>query len=76
MPILKSIMSSNNLHIDYVINRSKNMKGNRVGILGITFKGDADDMRQSPAIALMSRLLKLGYEVFFYDDINLQEEVI
>jgi len=47
--------------------REKAVKGSRVLILGIAYKRDIDDPRESPAFELMSRLLALGAEVSYHD---------
>ena len=44
-----------------------NLKGKRIGVLGLAFKGGTDDIRESPAIAIVESLLKEGSEVIAYD---------
>ncbi|MEM0135335.1 MAG: UDP-glucose/GDP-mannose dehydrogenase family protein [Thermoplasmatales archaeon] len=39
----------------------------KIGILGIAFKGNTDDIRESRSIQIIEELLKLGYRVFAYD---------
>jgi len=41
--------------------------GGRVGLLGLSFKADTDDLRGSPAIYVARRLLEEGQEVVAYD---------
>jgi UDPglucose 6-dehydrogenase len=43
------------------------LKGKRLGVLGLSFKGGTDDVRESPAIAVMQMLLKEGCELVAYD---------
>ena len=43
------------------------LKGKRLGVLGLAFKGGTDDVRESPAIAIMQMLLKEGCELVAYD---------
>ena len=45
----------------------------RVAIVGLTFKPGTDDVRESPSIALMKRLLATGYQVEFYDPCIFQD---
>lgn len=43
------------------------LRGKHLGVLGLSFKGGTDDIRESPAIALISSLLKEGATVKAYD---------
>jgi UDP-N-acetyl-D-glucosamine dehydrogenase len=47
--------------------RGKSIEGSSILILGIAYKKDIDDPRESPAFALMSRLLELGAECSYHD---------
>lgn len=50
------------------INRSENcLKGVIFGILGLSFKPNTDDMRESPSITIIGEILKLGGEVKAFD---------
>jgi len=43
------------------------LRGKRLGVLGLAFKGDTDDIRESPAIAIINALLNEGAQVQVYD---------
>lgn len=48
------------------------LKGKRLGVLGLAFKNGTDDVRESPAIAIVEALLKEGAEVQAYDPAAMQ----
>lgn len=43
------------------------LRGKRLAVLGLAFKGDTDDVRESPAIAIIQGLLREGAQVRAYD---------
>ena len=47
--------------------RGKALKGSRVLVLGIAYKKNVDDMRESPAVELMELLVKRGCRVDYSD---------
>jgi GDP-mannose 6-dehydrogenase len=72
VPILNSILPSNNAHVqrglDMVLAHGKR----RIGILGFSFKAGTDDLRESPIVELIERLIGKGYELELYDrNVNL-----
>jgi len=44
-----------------------NIKGKKILLLGITYKKNISDLRESPAVKIFHLLNNLNYEVFFYD---------
>lgn len=60
---------------DYVIarltealnERTKPLKGSRILILGLSYKRDVDDTRESPAFILMEKLMAKGAELAYHD---------
>jgi len=67
IPMIGHLNESNSLHIDYVVGMIKALGKKTVGICGLTFKADTDDMRGSPNLILMKRLIESGLQVTFYD---------
>ena len=47
--------------------RGRPVKGSRILVLGIAYKKNVDDMRESPAVVLMEKLMELGAEVDYHD---------
>ena len=47
--------------------REKSLKGSRVLILGIAYKKNVDDMRESPSVFVMEKLRDLGAKVAYSD---------
>jgi UDP-N-acetyl-D-glucosamine dehydrogenase len=47
--------------------RSKSVKGSCILVLGLAYKANVDDMRESPTFELMDRFLELGATVRFHD---------
>src|SRR5438034_6685963 len=43
------------------------LKGKKIGVLGLAFKGGTDDIRESPAIALVQQLVSEGVQITAYD---------
>ena len=51
-----------------ILNKFKKaMNGSKVLIIGVAYKQDIDDCRESPSIKLIRELIKVGAEVSFYD---------
>jgi len=67
LPILSSILPSNQLQIERGV-QSVVEKGHRkVGILGFSFKAGTDDLRESPMVELAERLIGKGFDLRVYD---------
>ncbi|HYP18714.1 MAG TPA: UDP-glucose/GDP-mannose dehydrogenase family protein [Chloroflexia bacterium] len=48
------------------------VKGKRIGVLGLSFKPDTDDMRESPSIDIVNALSELGADIQAYDPIAME----
>jgi UDPglucose 6-dehydrogenase len=71
--LLKSAVEVNQrqrtLAIEKLQQALKILKGKTIGLLGLTFKPDTDDMRDAPALTLIEQLNRLGARVKAYDPI-------
>jgi UDPglucose 6-dehydrogenase len=69
--LLEEVMSINEQQRQRFLRKVRNtlwtLKGKRVAVLGLAFKGGTDDIRESPAIALVDTLLSEGCAVQAYD---------
>jgi GDP-mannose 6-dehydrogenase len=66
-PILDAAVSANEYQLSRAIRLVAKSGKKKIGILGITFKGDTDDLRESPMIALAEKLMGSGYELAIFD---------
>ena len=47
--------------------RSKAVRGSKVLVLGVSYKKDVDDARESPAFVIIDRLIELGADLSYHD---------
>lgn len=70
--VLNSIMVSNQAQIEKGLKMIMEKGNKKVGILGFSFKAGTDDLRESPLVEIIERLLGKGYELKLYDrNVNL-----
>ena len=67
VPILASILPSNDMQIARGIELITAKGVKRIGILGFSFKAGTDDLRESPMIEVIERLIGKGYDLRIYD---------
>ena len=67
LPILSSILPSNEMQIARGLQLIMEKGHTRVGILGFSFKAGTDDLRESPLIEVIERLIGKGYDLRIYD---------
>lgn len=66
-PVLAATLESNRRQIDRAYDLVAASGRSRVGVLGLAFKSGTDDLRESPMVTLIERLIGRGFEVTIYD---------
>ena len=67
LPILTSILPSNEMQVNRGLQLIMESGHKKVGILGFSFKAGTDDLRESPVIEIIERLVGKGYDLRIYD---------
>ncbi|MGA8022829.1 MAG: UDP-glucose/GDP-mannose dehydrogenase family protein [Candidatus Acidiferrales bacterium] len=76
LPIMTSILPSNELQVARGLQLIMEGGSKRVGILGFSFKAGTDDLRESPMIEIIERLIGKGYDLRIFDrNVNLAKLV-
>jgi GDP-mannose 6-dehydrogenase len=60
-------MPSNHSHVERALDLVISQEKKRIGILGLSFKGDTDDLRESPMVEVVERLIGKGYDIRIFD---------
>jgi GDP-mannose 6-dehydrogenase len=66
-PLLNSIIASNEEQISHAVRKVLSIGNKKVAVLGLTFKKDTDDLRETPTIPMIAALLAQGCEIRVYD---------
>ena len=67
LPIINAILPSNQNQIERGLKMIMGKGSKKVGILGFSFKAGTDDLRESPIVEMIERLIGKGYEIKLYD---------
>ena len=67
LPLLGSLLPSNDQHIDHCFRIIEESGNRNIGVLGLAFKAGTDDLRESPMVRLVERLVGKGYDVQIFD---------
>jgi len=68
LPVISAILPSNERQINEAFRLIAALGHRRIGVLGLSFKPGTDDLRESPIVELVERLLGKGYEVLIHDE--------
>jgi len=67
LPLLKSVLPSNTAHLDRAIRLALELPADKLGVFGLAFKENTDDLRESPVVLLLEALIGKGRKVRVYD---------
>jgi GDP-mannose 6-dehydrogenase len=67
LPILGHVLRSNELQVERGLEMILSKEKRKVGFLGFSFKAGTDDLRESPVVELIERLIGKGYDLALYD---------
>ncbi len=67
LPLFESILPSNEAQIDQAITKVLSSGKKRIGIMGLSFKPDTDDLRESPMVRLVEAFIGKGLDVRILD---------
>ena len=79
LSVVKSVIKSNHDRSNLLIKRihkiiGKNLKNKKISFLGVTFKPNTDDMRDSSSLKMIPYLCKKGASVSYYDPSGKKDE--
>jgi len=79
MSVVKSVIKSNEQRKSFLADRILKILGNaknkKVGFLGVTFKANTDDMRDTQCLKIFPKLLKKGIKISYYDPTGEKKEL-
>jgi len=67
LPVIKSLLTSNQGVIEGAVREVVASGARSIGLIGLSFKPNTDDLRESPFVDIAERLLGKGYELRIYD---------
>ncbi len=67
LPLLASAMPSNDEHLKRAVDAILELPAKRIGMIGLAFKEETDDLRESPVVTLLEQLIGKGRDVRVFD---------
>jgi GDP-mannose 6-dehydrogenase len=67
LPLLEASLISNEKHLERAIQSVLDLAAKRIGVIGVAFKDNTDDLRESPAVKLLEYLIGRGRQVRVFD---------
>jgi GDP-mannose 6-dehydrogenase len=66
-PLISSLMQSNENQVKRAFQMIESLNKRKIGMLGLSFKAETDDLRESPLVDLAEMLIGKGYQLSIYD---------
>ncbi len=66
-PVLDAALEANEIQLDKALRMVEQSGRRKIGLVGLTFKPDTDDVRESPLVSLAEQLYGKGYDITIYD---------
>jgi GDP-mannose 6-dehydrogenase len=67
LPLMESVLPSNESHLKRSIQAALALPATRIGVYGLAFKENTDDLRESPIVTMIEHLIGKGRELRVYD---------
>jgi GDP-mannose 6-dehydrogenase len=67
LPLLESVLPSNEQQLRRGIDAVTELAARRIGVIGLAFKENTDDLRESPVVTLLEQLIGKGRDVRVFD---------
>lgn len=79
LKIIRGAIEANERQKLYMVEKIEtnlgDLKGKKIGILGLSFKPETDDMREAPSLTIIPELIKKGATITAYDPQSIKEAV-
>ena len=67
LPLLETVLPSNEEHLRRAVRKVLDVPAERVGVFGLAFKENTDDLRESPVVSLLEQLIGKGRHLRVFD---------
>ena len=80
LSVIKSVIKSNENRSNFLLNKvykilNNKIKDKKITFLGVTFKANTDDMRDSSSLKMIPALSKKGAKINYFDPTGLKKEL-
>ncbi|MEJ6951744.1 UDP-glucose dehydrogenase family protein [Natronospora cellulosivora (SeqCode)] len=77
LKVIKAAIEANERQKHYMVEKIEDvlaeLKGKKIGVLGLSFKPETDDMREAPALTIIPELIKKGASIAAFDPEGMEE---